>query len=726
MLSYKKKFSNSKQDGSASKAGVVLALFLLSIFVGVTLAFFFSSDYASKNITMSGAVKIEAVGPAPARNSIEDTVTTSKLVVELDKTYNKLIPGMPISIPANCKVYKSSTKPLLRAMLDITMYENDLVTESGDLSITLDFMSQMYPKIKENGWYLHTDGYFYYVKGIDQDPDALLGDTILQEVDATLGHNVVDFINFDITVPNGMDSTYSGKGVKFTITFQAIQNYIPDDEDTGIKVSNTIDNAEKIFSTFYAEKYSATSLDYFTITSSGGELVLDIKNGVSLPEVVVLPSEDSEGNPITTLGTTFSGNCGDVKNLVVPSSYTTIAPEAFKNTTISSVDLSKTNITEIPTNCFNGSMVTSVKLPITLRTIGDRAFRGSDLRSLVVPEGVTSIGYMSLWLTNLRCLYISSTVASIDSSYFVLSPFLNKIIVHEDNEYYYDIDDSVLIGLDGNLYVASCNITNEYILPDGVTKLGSYCLNNTTITSLNINDLQNCYTDTPFPSTLLSISIPNDNEYFYTTTGIDLINKAMQRIDYICNSINSVDYSIPDNVVYSLSGAWINANIGKLFIGKNYKAFNGSLMLKDSNFDSFEVHSDNQYFYTNTGNELINTDGVLLIYSNTCANNSYEVAENVTEIARWAFKNKNLKNITISSTVTKIADANNVAFVNCFSLQWIEFKSINPPTISASILFSECPVNVIIYVPHDSVNLYKNVTALSSYVDRIKSVNERT
>lgn len=251
MLSYKKNFSNPKQNVSTSKSGLVLVMCLLSVFIGVTLAFFFSSDYASKNITMSGAVKIEAVGPAPARISIEDTVTTTKLVVELDKNYSKLIPGMPITIPVSCMVYKSSTKPLLRAMLDIEMYEEDRVTESTDLSIVTDFFEQMKPKIKANGWYLHTDGYFYYVKGIEQNTEDLLGDSLLQEIDATLGNNVIDFINFDIEVPSEMNSTYSGKAIKFTITFQGIQNYIPDSE--GKQMSNTIDNADTIFRTFTEE-----------------------------------------------------------------------------------------------------------------------------------------------------------------------------------------------------------------------------------------------------------------------------------------------------------------------------------------------------------------------------------------------------------------------------------------------------------------------------------------
>jgi len=715
-VSYKKNFSNPKQNVSTPKAGLVLALCLLSVFIGVTLAFFFSSDYASKDITMSGAVRIEAVGPAPARNSIEDTVTTTRLVVELDKTFNRLIPGMPISVPANCKVFKSTTKPLLRALLDITMYENDLVTDSADLSIVSNLIGQMSPKIEENGWYLHTDGYFYYVKGIDQDPDDLLGDTILQEVDATIGHTVVDFINFKIDVPEDIDSSYSGKGIKFTITFQAIQNYIPDDE--GKKLSNTIENAEKIFSTFNADKYPPTSLDYFNITSTGGELVLDVKADVSLPEVVVLPSEDAEGNAITTLGTTFSGNCGNVKKLIVPSSYTTLQPEAFKNTTLTSVDLSNTTITDIPTNCFSYSNIQSINLPSSLRSISSGAFQNSNLASISIPEGVISIGSTALYSTKIRTLYISSTVESIHSI-CISSNLLQKIIVHEDNQYFYDINNEMLVGVNGTMYVMAVVNYNEYSLPDDVTHLVNYAMKNANIKVLNINNLRSVGASA-FPNYLESFIIPNSNTYFYTSNGIDLIQNSDHRLLYVLLNDNKIDYYIPDDVVIVESNAFLRGKIGTLTIGKNVSTFNHGFRTQYVMMDFFEVHEENEYIRTINNVELISNSNQFIAYSSTCADSLYTIPENITEIKPTAFYNPNLEFVVFPSAITNILWS---AFSNCSSLIWMEFKSATPPIIGAPNKFSELTDEFVIYVPDGAVNVYKDVEQLSGYV--IKGVSER-
>ena len=91
---------------------------------GVTLAFFFDPDWSSGKVTMSGAVNIEAVGKGTAYESIENT-STSNLMGSLSDGYSVLIPGMPISIDVNCKVYQSTTKPLLRADFNAVLLDKD-------------------------------------------------------------------------------------------------------------------------------------------------------------------------------------------------------------------------------------------------------------------------------------------------------------------------------------------------------------------------------------------------------------------------------------------------------------------------------------------------------------------------------------------------------------------------------------------------------------------------
>ena len=169
--------------------------------------------------------------------------------------YKTFIPGMPIEIFANCKVKQSTTMPLLRASISLELKEvtNGAVTGNAEdiLYIEDDLVAQIKDKVTTSGkWFFYDeDQYFYYVGefGNKQNPGA--GDTVLAEVNATEDDYVVDFLNSPITFPIGVESSYSGYGIKVIIEFQAIQNYIPD-MDTGLKKDNTITNSQLIFSDF--------------------------------------------------------------------------------------------------------------------------------------------------------------------------------------------------------------------------------------------------------------------------------------------------------------------------------------------------------------------------------------------------------------------------------------------------------------------------------------------
>ena len=148
--------------------GVVLLLVLAFVLTStVTLALFFGSDWASSKVTMSGKVQIEAVGKGTAYESIEDT-HTSNLMVTLGDNYGVLIPGMDISLDANCKVYKSTTKPHLRADFNMILYDKDTGESVGseytdEHRFLVDMYASLQTQVYNNGWYLHTDGYFYYI-----------------------------------------------------------------------------------------------------------------------------------------------------------------------------------------------------------------------------------------------------------------------------------------------------------------------------------------------------------------------------------------------------------------------------------------------------------------------------------------------------------------------------------------------------------------------------------
>lgn len=235
---------------------LILLICLAVCIVSTTVAYFFASDWAGKYTTMSGKVDIEAV--SSTGSSIEDKVdgdvTISNLKVSLEDNYKFLIPGMDIKMPAYVKVYQSTTKPLLRAKFSLKLYKTttggDVLLEgtSDPKNISTQMTSSIHSVIETNGWVLNDDGYYYYIKGSTiQDP---VSNTIMYEVDATAGNVIEPFVKDTdlIKFPEDIDASYSGLKIKFSVTFEAIQNYIPNPDDDGkTNLPNTIANSKRIF-----------------------------------------------------------------------------------------------------------------------------------------------------------------------------------------------------------------------------------------------------------------------------------------------------------------------------------------------------------------------------------------------------------------------------------------------------------------------------------------------
>lgn len=256
-------FSSGKFSNHINKSKVVYAwLMILILFfiatIGLTMAFFYNDDWGSNSLGTSGPVRIQAVGKGNV--SIEDD-NASKLAVTLDPQYGDVIQGgTPIDLTANCKVFYSTTNPLLRASLNIQFLDpNTDQVVSGNAVVDeylTNMNSQLYNIIVGNGWYSY-EGWYYYI-GDDGEPNG--GNTVLKEVQFTDSKDtVVYFINEKIHFPTSITSAYSGYKVKFIITFQGIQNFVPD--DAGNKLPNTITNSLKIFEDVVSDD-SGSSSDY--------------------------------------------------------------------------------------------------------------------------------------------------------------------------------------------------------------------------------------------------------------------------------------------------------------------------------------------------------------------------------------------------------------------------------------------------------------------------------
>ena len=130
--------------------------------------------------------------------------------------------------------------------------------------------------------------------------------------------------------------------------------------------------------------------------------------------------------------------------VTIDSSATSIAPEAFVFSSITSITLpnSVTNIgdaaffysfalkkvelgnavTRIGNDAFANTNFSSIVLPTSLRTIGIGSFRESGLTSVIIPVGTTTVGFMAFVISrSLTTVTVPSTITSMDQLAFIYS-----------------------------------------------------------------------------------------------------------------------------------------------------------------------------------------------------------------------------------------------------------------------------------------------------------------
>ena len=717
----------------------------ITFVVTLTIAFFYHDDFSTSMITMSGKVKVEAVGEGvcdcvvagktecedPSHKSIEDT-HTSNLIITLDQDYEVVIPGMPLGVDANCKIYKSNTSPLLRARVDfelVSALTGETVTDSQVLISEL--YGQMISIIESNKWFLHTDGYFYYLGDITQPSGAANGTLLLKEIDVTTTDKIIHFIDEPIKFPERITSDYSGFAVVFRITFQGIQNYIPDED--GNRVDNTIDNSQKIFQAFNDVFNYTTDLEYFTYTTSGSDVIINPNPNMIFTPNVELPTKDPDGRTINVVGDGFRGNA-QIKSLVIPSTYNKIMPNAFRSSTLASVDLSKSQITEIPDSCFKDTDLTKISLPSTMKVLKSNCLYNTRLSTITLPNGLTTIEDGVLFNAPLTSLYIPATVTSIGDNIFN-SPYLVKIVVDNNNPNYKDSSDIMMLSKDGKdlMLVASILTFSSLEVPNTVETVSSYAMYNANAKHIYFHEKVSKIEDNAFSATYMEeIEVENTNPYFETDE-FALYNKAKTELIVMIDK-EITNFTVPETVTKISGSAFAYCDIDILNIGA------GVSSIQDTTFDfmtttSIVVSNSNSSFKDDNDIAILNKNGTILYKydNNNQTKTTYTIPSTVTTVERYAFTNADkLTSITLPTNLDYIKQG---AFSYCNGITTISLptgivstdyqafygSSLQTVTISGSIgaeAFANCSSLTSLTVSNTTTEvdtaLVKNCTALSS------------
>ena len=365
------------------------------------------------------------------------------------------------------------------------------------------------------------------------------------------------------------------------------------------------------------------------------------------------------------------------------------------------------------------SQITSVVLPIGLKTIGHRAFYDCvNLKSINIPDGITRIEYSTFYnCANLETINIPDGVTTIVDGAFEDCKKLKNV----------SFPNSVTI-IGGGVFKGCSSITQVFI-PSSVLEMDYY----------------------PFPdcSNLLSIDVADENPRYSSKDGI-LFDKMQETLIQYPGGKGGT-YTVPSGVFYISMCAFQGCrNLESIIIHDAistipYYAFSGCASLKsfviphgipsieqgafsecaslESISISGSVSSIGVYAFMNCTNlqSVVIPNTVQTIanhaFSGCISLTSVTIGKGIQTIAGGTFSNcSNLPFIVIPDNVQKIESG---AFQNCVKLSKVDFGKVE--TIEQSV-FSGCLSLNIVKLPK-SIK-YIGIAAFFGYEPKIISLSD--
>ncbi|WP_417099137.1 leucine-rich repeat domain-containing protein [Leyella stercorea] len=187
---------------------------------------------------------------------------------------------------------------------------------------------------------------------------------------------------------------------------------------TSIKLPNKLEN-------FWDNAFNGcTALNNIVMPST----VVGIYNSVFEGCAALTNVKLNEG--CTTLGHHVFKKC-PLATVTFPNTLNSIGEYAFEGTTLTTVDLSNTQITSLPKGCFyDCEQLSDVKLPKELTYIGQVAFFKSTIASITFPPTLQKIDSWAFQYSKLANVVIPTNCSSIDQAAFANNDKLTTVVIN--------------------------------------------------------------------------------------------------------------------------------------------------------------------------------------------------------------------------------------------------------------------------------------------------------
>jgi hypothetical protein len=359
-----------------------------------------------------------------------------------------------------------------------------------------------------------------------------------------------------------------------------------------------------------------------------------------------------------------------ITTITIPNGVTVIEKEAFYNSSLTSITFSD-NITRIEQLAFAHTQLKSVKIPSSIKIIGQKAFLNcQELKSVELAEGVQEIKAAAFAKTAFTQITLPSTLVSMGKYDRGLDSYRN--VRSRDSIGRAGLYD----GKEEGIGIFKEGKVTSVTLKEGIQAVN---LSEIEITSIN---LPNGVKEVNLSGTRISsITIPNSVEK------LDLSNTPTTNVN-LPNGVKEVNLS--GTRISSIS---IPNSVEKLYLS-------GTLIT--------DIDLPNSIRDINLSNTNIS---------------SITIPEGMEDLLRGSFSRcSNLRSITLPNSLKRISD--DFLGYGTNNLEVLILKSVTPPTIYGYMPENtiSIPTNTIIYVPVESVTLYKNAKGWRNHASNIQAM----
>ncbi len=411
------------------------------------------------------------------------------------------------------------------------------------------------------------------------------------------------------------------------------------------------------------------------------------------------------GNSVTSIGVSAFYDCDGLTSVTIPNSVTSIGQSAF-------------------CQCYG---LTSVTIGNSVTSIGDQAFMNCfSLTSVTIPNSVTSIGNEAFYgcgsLTSFNVASENSNYSSLDGVLFNKDKtILIQYPAHKEGAY--TIPNSVTnIGKSAFIY---CDGLTSVMIGNSVTNIGesafSYCTGLTSVTignsvtSIGWSAFASCEGLTKItceattPPTLedqVFEYVPKSIPVYVPAESVELYKAAdgWKEMNIKAEGEPVWDWDLTDGVL-TISGTGPMTDYGSFTAVPWYSVQESitSVVIEDG----ITRIGNSAFKYCSNVASVAIPNSVISIgeYAfDDCGMSSIIIPNNVETIEDYAFSNcYNLSTVTIGSGVKSIGQ---LAFADDEALAVVTCNAMTPPTLGYEVFYS-VPSSCVIYVPAESVELYK-------------------